>query len=113
MAVMVGPLGTFFRQLIPAGLLFGTEIGAIEKFLQTEDLHFLLGGIGDQALVFGDHLLLDVRERIFLRRPLTLRLNQATADVMGHATPPEQRQAKSLLRAGLGDKVSAAKCELW
>src|SRR5882724_11349122 len=71
-------------------------------------VNFLLGGIGDQALVFGDHLLLDVRERIFLRRPLTLRLNQATADVTGHATPPEQRQAKSLLSARGWDKVSTA-----
>src|SRR6267154_1297062 len=103
-----GAAGDFFRQLVPTGLLLGAKIGAVEKFLKAEDLHFLLGGIGDQALVFGDHLLLDVRERIFLRRPLTLRLNQAKADVTGHATPPEQRQAKSLLRARGWDKVSTA-----
>src|SRR5207247_5578244 len=61
-------------------------------------------GVGDQALVLGNHFLLDVSERELLRRPLTLGLNQATANRAGHATPPEQTQAKSLLCAGVGDK---------
>jgi len=57
-------------------------------------LHFFLAGVGDQALVLGDHFLLDVSERELFRRPLTLGLNQATANHAGHATPPEQTQAK-------------------
>ncbi len=77
-------------QLVPAGLLFGAEVRAVEKLLQSEDLHFFPGGVGNQALVLGDHFLLDFGERELFRRPLTLGLNQATANDTGHATPPEQ-----------------------
>jgi len=41
-----------------------------------------------------------------------LGLNQATADETGHATPPEQTQAKSLLCARVCDKDSAAECAI-
>ncbi len=88
-------------------MLFRAEIRAVEKFLEAEDLDFLLGRVGDQAFVLGDHFFLDVVERIFFRGPLTLGLNEATADDTGHATPPKQRQAKSLLCARLCDKVVA------
>src|SRR6266481_1712749 len=107
-----GAVGDAFGQLIPASLLFGAEIRAVEELLQSEDLHFFLCGIGDQALVLGDHFLSDFGERELFRRPLTLGLNQAAADDTGHATPPEQTQAKSLLRARLAHKVSAPECAI-
>src|SRR5207302_8375703 len=71
-------------QFVPASLLLSAEVRAIEKLLETEDLHFFLGGVGDQALVLGDHFLLDVGERKLFRRPFTSRLNQATAIRAGH-----------------------------
>src|SRR6266705_150474 len=103
-----GPVGDALGQLIPAGLLFRAEVRAVEKLLKPQDLHFFLRGIGDQALVLGNHFFLDVRQRILFRRPLTLGLNQATTNHARHATPPEQSQAKSLLCARWRDKFSAA-----
>src|SRR6266699_4932794 len=103
-----GPVGDALGQLIPAGLLFRAEVWAVEKLLEPQDLHFFLRGIGDQALVLGNHFFLDVRQRILFRRPLTLGLNQATTNRARHATPPEQSQAKSLLCARWRDKFSAA-----
>src|SRR6266567_2330197 len=102
-----GTIGNFLGQFVPASLLFGAEIRAVEKFLEAEDLNFLLGGVGNQTLVLGDHLFPDVSKRVIFRGPFTLGLNQATADDTGHATPPEQRQAKSLLCARWCDKVAA------
>src|SRR5258708_2279116 len=102
-----GTVGDFLGELVPASLLFGAEIRAVEKFLEAEDLNFLLGGVGNQALVLGDHLFPDVSKRVIFRGPFTLGLNQATEDDTGHATPPEQRQAKSLLCARWCDKVAA------
>src|SRR6266705_620239 len=103
-----GPVGDALGQLIPAGLLFRAEVRAVEQLLKPQDLHFFLRGIGNQALVLGNHFFLDVRQRILFRRPLTLGLNQATANRARHATPPEQSQAKSLLCARWRDKFSAA-----
>src|SRR6266481_2684841 len=99
-----GAVGNTFGQFIPTGLLLGAEVRAIEKLLEAEDLHLFLGGIGNQALVLGDHFLLDIGERKLFRRPLTLGLNQATANRARHATPPGLTQAKSLLCARLCDK---------
>src|SRR2546429_473289 len=82
----------------------------VSKAGQSEDLDFFLGRIGNQALVLGDHFFLDVRQRILFRGPFTVGLNQAAANDTGHATPPEQTQAKSLLRARLAHKVSAPEC---
>src|SRR5882762_7346225 len=81
-------------QFIPASLLFGAEVGAVEKLLQAEDPHLFLCGIGDQALVLGDHFLFDFGERELFRRPLTLGLNQAAANDTGHATPPGKRRRR-------------------
>ena len=33
----VGPSGTGFRQFIPAGILFGTEVGTVKQLLQTQE----------------------------------------------------------------------------
>src|SRR6267143_2230574 len=107
-----GAAGDFFCQFIPASLLLGAEVRAVEKLLQSEDLHLLLGRGGDQVFVLSDHFFLDVRQRILFRGPFTLSLNQATANDTGHATPPEQTQAKSLLRARLAHKVSAPECPI-
>jgi len=41
-----------------------------------------------------------------------LSLNQTAANDTGHATPPEQTQAKSLLCARLPDKVAARQCAI-
>ncbi len=101
-----GAVGNAFGQLIPAGFLLGTKIRAIKELLEPEDLHFFLGGIGNEALMFGDHLLFYVGEQIFFRRPLTLSLNQAAANHAGHGTPPnKQKQRKSLLPARATDKI--------
>src|SRR6266436_4619204 len=105
-----GAGGDFLGGLVPTGLLFGAKIRAVEKFLEAEDPHFLLGRVSDQVFVLGDHFFLDVSERILFRGPLTLGLNQTTANHAGHATPPELTQAKSLLCGRLRDKVSAAEC---
>src|SRR5882762_8022016 len=89
-----GAVRDAFGQFIPASLLFGAEVGAVEKLLQAEDLHLFLCGIGDQALVLGDHFLFDFGERELFRRPLTLGLNQAAANDTGHATPPGKRRRR-------------------
>ena len=94
-----GTGGNLLGQFVPACLLLGAKIRAVEKFLEAEDLHFLFGGIGDQVFVLGDNVLFDLGERELFRRPFTLGLNQAAADDTGHATPPELTQAKSLLCA--------------
>jgi hypothetical protein len=99
------PVWDFFGQFVPAGLLLGAEVGTVEKFLEAEDLYFLFGGIGDEVLMLGDHLFLDVGERKLFRGPLTLGLNQATANRTSHATPPRGMQAKSLPRAGSPNKA--------
>src|SRR6266849_1944781 len=96
--------GDLLGQLIPASLLLGAEVRAVEKLLQAEDLHFLLGRLGNQALVLDDHFFLDVGERVLFRGPLTLGLYQAAANHAGHATPPEQTQAESVLRGPSPDK---------
>ena len=89
-------------QFVPASLLLSAEVRAIEKLLETEDLHFFLGGVGDQALVLGDHFLLDVGERKLFRRPFTLRLNQATANRAGHGdTSQANAGEESTLCAGM------------
>jgi hypothetical protein len=66
-------------EFVPFRLLLGAEVGAVEQLLQAEDLDFFLGGGGDQVLVLVDHLLLDLREGVFLGRPFTFSLNQTAA----------------------------------
>src|SRR5713101_6077249 len=102
-----GAAGNLLGKLIPAGLLLGAEIWTVEKLLQAEDLHFLLGRAGNQALVLGDHFLLDFGKRELFRGPLTLGLNQAAVNDTGHVTPPEQTQAESVLRGPSPDKFPA------
>src|SRR5438445_272381 len=75
------PLGQF----VPSRLLLGAKVGSVEKFLEAEDLHLLLGGIRDEALVLGDHLFFNVAERQFLRRPFAVNLNQTAAHVTSHS----------------------------
>jgi hypothetical protein len=41
-------------------LLFGAEVGAVEEFLEAEDLDFLFCGVGDQGFVLGHHFLFDL-----------------------------------------------------
>src|SRR5206468_4938171 len=50
-----GSIGDAFGQFVPASLLLGAKVRAIEEFLQAEDLHFFLGGVGDQALRSEEH----------------------------------------------------------
>src|SRR5580692_5492664 len=64
-------------QAIPFLFLLRAEIGAVEKLLQAENLHFSFGGIGDELLVLGDHLFLDLLKGEFRGGPFTMRLNQA------------------------------------
>src|SRR5205814_3484593 len=82
------------------------------QLLEAENLHSHLGRAGNQAFVLGNHFFLDVRQRILFRGPFTLSLNQTAANDTGHATPPEQTQAKSLLCARLPDKVAARQCAI-
>jgi hypothetical protein len=78
---MVGPF-------VPARLLLRAEIGAVKEFLQPQNLHFFLGGAGNQVLMLRHHFLFDLRERIFLRRPFTTGLDQAATDNTRHDCLP-------------------------
>src|SRR6266478_3708925 len=98
-----GAVGDALGQLVPAGLLFGAKVGAIEKFLEAEDLHFLLGSVGDQPFVLGDHFLFDVIELHLFRRPFTAHLKQAAAHIERHRHL-QKSVAKSLLRGGEAHK---------
>ena len=61
-----GAVGNALGQFIPAGLLLGTEIRAVEKFLEAQDLYFFLSRGGNETLVLGDHFLFYVGKQIFL-----------------------------------------------
>src|SRR5258706_1574774 len=78
------PVWHALSQFIPARLLLGAEVRTVEEFLEAEDLDLLLGGVGDQALVLGDHFFLDVTERHFLRGPFAVNLNQTATHIASH-----------------------------
>src|SRR5271154_4511738 len=90
-------------QFVPAGLLLRAKVGAVEKLLQAEDLHFFLGGRFDEVLVLGHHFFFDLGERVFFGRPFTTGLNQATTDIASHHVPPVNA-GESLLRRGKAHK---------
>ena len=53
------PVGHALGEVVPARLLLGAEVGAVEELLQAQDLGLLPGRLGDQLDVLVDHRLLD------------------------------------------------------
>src|ERR1035438_8336039 len=86
-----GSAGNALGQVVPANVLLGAEIRAVEKFLQAEDLHFFFGGLLDQLEVLVDHRLLDLRQRTVGAAGVA-RLNQTTAHIAGHGGTSERGQ---------------------
>ena len=82
-----GAVGDALGQFVPAGVLLGAEIRAVEKFLQAEDLRFLLRGLLDQLEVLVDHGLANLRQRTIGGNGVA-GLNQGAADIAGHGSPP-------------------------
>jgi len=72
-------VGDRFGQVIPAGILFRAEVGAIKQFLQTQDLDLLAGCLLYQLNVLPDHGFADLGKRVFGTKDIA-RLNQTTAD---------------------------------
>jgi len=70
-----GAIGDWLGEFVPAGLLLGAEIGAVEELLEAEDLDFLFCGGDDQVFVLGHHFLFDLRQGEFFWRPFTAGLN--------------------------------------
>src|SRR5450755_2847936 len=73
---------------MPPGLLLGTEVWAVEKFLEAENLGFLFRGSLDQLLGFLEHLLADVFDGVFLGRPFTVGLDESATHDPRHQKPP-------------------------
>src|SRR4029077_3823635 len=92
-------------------LLFGAEVGPVEKFLQAKDLRFFLGSRLDQLFVLFEHFLADVADRIFVRRPFAMCLDKSATHRASHHAPPTQHFATSLLRAAQCGKRTATPCE--
>ena len=60
-----GAVGIGFGEVVPAGLLLGAEVGAVEDLLEADDLRAGFGGLPDIADMLVDHALLDLGERSF------------------------------------------------
>jgi hypothetical protein len=71
--------------------LSGTEVGAVEDLLQTEDLHALLPGVFDEGDVLVEHRLLDLGDGLALVIERVRALNQTGADDLGHLRIPTVR----------------------
>ena len=88
-------VGNLLGQLVPARLLLGAEVGAVEQLLQAEDLDALLAGVLDERQVLVDHPLLDVVGGS-LERDVRLDLDQAAADDSRHGRKvPQSRTGRS------------------
>jgi hypothetical protein len=98
-----GAVGDGLGEFVPAGLLLGAKIGAVEKLLQAEDLDFFLGGGGDEVVMLGHHFLFDLSEGIFFGRPFTAGLDKAAADNTGHEYLPTSFTQEMLAKVYLAN----------
>jgi len=90
-----GAIGHRLGHLIPAGILLGTEIRAVENFLQAQDLNLLFGGLLDQLQVLVNHGLLDLFQRVAGAKHVG-GLNQSAADVTRHRHLTEAKLRPSI-----------------
>jgi hypothetical protein len=58
-----GAVGDEFGGVVPAGVLLGAEVGAVEDLLQADDLRAGVGGLLDEAEVLLDHARFGFSER--------------------------------------------------
>jgi hypothetical protein len=72
-----------FCELVPADVLLGAEIGAVEQLLQAKDFHFFLCRLLDKLKMLVDHGFLDLWQRAVAAQHVT-RLDEATAHNAGH-----------------------------
>ena len=73
-------------QIVPAGLLLGAEIGAVEDFLKAGDLRAALRPRRRYMLMLRDHRLLHFFKRTIGAGDIS-GLNQRAADHAGHSPP--------------------------
>jgi len=108
-----GAVGDGLGEFVPTSLLLGAKIGAVEKFLESEDLNFFLCCGGDEVVMLRHHFLFDLRERILLRRPFTTGLDQTAADNTGHDHLPtsfmQEMLAKVYPVAGKLTRITGSK----
>src|SRR5262249_47368295 len=74
-----------FHHVVPAGLLFGAEVGTVEEFLQAEELDAAPRRFFDERLMLAEHPLLDVVGGTF-EGDVCLDLCQSASHDLAHGT---------------------------
>src|SRR5258708_1164151 len=82
------PIGHALGQFVPASILLGAKVRAVEKLLQAEDLGLLLGGLLDQLDVLIDHRFSDLSQGAIGAESVA-GLNQGTTDNPRHGSSEE------------------------
>ena len=109
-SLIVGPSGIRSIMLVPARLLLGAEVRAVEELLQAEDLDAAPRRLVDERQVLVDHRLLDVVGRA-LERHVGLDLNQSAAHDPAHGTLLSEPVTPTLAASEGGLLRRSSRCE--
>ena len=82
--VLDGGTGHRLGGVVPALVLAGAEVRAVEDFLQTQDLDALLAGVVNHRQVLLEHRRLDLGDRLALVVDRVRRLDQTTQNLACH-----------------------------